>query len=426
MKKGFVTCLAILCSFILVSGAFAESITLSGKVIPADTVQVYAPVSGTVENVAVEAGQKVQAAGTLYTMKTTKIYAENDGKVAGIFGRPGDDAETVSTDYGAVMYLEGAIQFTVSASTDSAYAAVDTKYVHTGETVWLVCRTNSGRKGKGIITAISSNSYTIQVTEGNFLHGDSVDVFRDEAHSANLKLGRGSVSRTSPIAVTATGGIVRIAVEDGAEVKRGDLLLETLDGTYDGYVMPGTEISAGQDGVIGSISVSAGNSAEKGSVAAEIYPMDRMRVEATVPEAYVGKIQEGDEVTIEMDIDSKKTYPGKVVLISAVAVTSESQQSEEETEEVNYRIVAEFVPDETVRFGMTALMTAGQEDEPEEEAVTEEKPAEAETAGETQEEEQKSQRPEGMSRPERPADGERPEMPEGFDPSSGKSSENAE
>ena len=75
-------------------------------------------------------------------------------------------------------------------------------------------------------------------------------------------------------------------------------LLETLDGTYDGYVMPGTEISAGQDGVIGSISVSAGNSAEKGSVAAEIYPMDRMRVEATVPEAYVGKIQEGDEVTI--------------------------------------------------------------------------------------------------------------------------------
>ena len=426
MKKGFAACLAIAFSLLLVFGAFAESITLTGKVIPADTVQIYAPVSGTVENVAAEAGQRVQPAGTLYTMKTTKVYAENDGRVAGIFGRPGDDAETVSAEYGAVMYLEGTVLFTVNASTDNAFAAADTKFVHTGETVWLVCRSNSGRKGTGIITGISSNSYTIQVTESNFLHGDTVDVFRDEANSANLKLGRGSVSRTSPIAVNATGGIVRIAVEDGSEVKRGDLLLETLDGTYDGYVMPGTEICAGWDGVLGSISVSAGNSVEKGSVAAEIYPMDRMRVEATVSEAYVGQIQEGDEVMIEMDIDSGKIYPGRVVLISAVAVASENQQSEEDTGEVNYRIVAEFVPDEAVRFGMTALMTAGQEDETEQEAVSEEETAKEETAEETLEDEQKSRRPEGKNRPERPAAGEQAEMPEESDPGSGKSSENAD
>lgn len=413
MKKRFLICLAaLLCTALLMSAAGADSITLSGKTVPAETVRVYAPVTGTAAGVPVTEGQKIQAGDTLYTLKTTRVYAESDGTVAGIFGLPGDDAETVGTRYGAVMYIEGTTRFTVSASTESAYTSAETKYIHTGEKVWMVCRSNASRYGTGTVTAVSGTSYTVEVTEGNFMSGDSVDIYRDADYTYELKIGRGSVSRTSPTAVTAAGGIAKIAVEDGAEVKRGDLLLELVDGTFDAYAMPGTDVTVEIGGVIGSIGIQTGETAEKGAAVAEIYPLDRMRVEADIPEDYCGLVKEGDQVTVELETAGNKTFTGTIVMISSVANTNE------ESGEVTYRMIAEFVPDETVRFGMSVLLTAGEEEKPEEE---EKEPEEEETEQpEEQAEEQESEkkerreRPEGSEgRPEWSGEGERPEMPDG-------------
>ena len=50
MKKRFIISLAaVLCMVLALSAAGADAITLSGKMIPAETIQIYAPVSGTVE-----------------------------------------------------------------------------------------------------------------------------------------------------------------------------------------------------------------------------------------------------------------------------------------------------------------------------------------------------------------------------------------
>ena len=407
MKKRFLICAAaVLCLYLLICTATADSITLNGKTIPAETIQISAPVSGTAEKVSVEAGQKIQAEDTLYTMKTTKIYADRDGTVAGVFGQPGDDAETVGTRYGAILYLEESPAYTVSASTSNAYNSLEAKHVHTGETVFVVSRTNTARTGKGIVTAVSGTSYTVEITEGVFLSGESVELFRNEEYDYDQKIGRGTISRTDPTAVTAAGAIVKIAVKNGDEVKRGDLLLETLDGTYDAYTMEGTEIKAGLTGVVGSISVEAGSMVEKGNTVAEIYPMDRMRVEANIPEDYCNQVKEGDSVTIELVTDMSKTYTGTVVMISSVATEGD--------EEVTYRIVAEFVPDESVRFGMSALITAGEEEIPEtKEEISEPNETHEEEKTETEESGngRRRERPEGM--PEWNGEGERPEMPEG-------------
>ena len=137
-----------------------------------------------------------------------------------------------------------------------------------------------------------------------------------------------------------------------------------------------------------------------------------MLVEATVTEDDINRVHEGDPVTIEMETDESKQYTGTVLLISSIA--------EEGTEEVSYRIVAEFVPDDTVRFGMTAVLTIGEDEEPEEKAEesTAEKPAEEaaendEETGETK----KRERPEGA--PEWPTDGSMPTPPEGGWPTDG-------
>ena len=387
MKKRIMSCLAaILCIMPVLSCAGADSITLNGKTIPAETIQIYAPVSGTAESVPVEAGQKVQADDTIFTMKTTKVYADHDGKVSGIFGQPGDDTESVTARYGAVLYIEESPAFTVSASTSGAYNSMETKYVHPGEYVYVASRNSVNRTGEGVITTISGTNYTVEISEGTFLTGETVEVFRDPEYDYQTRIGKGTVTYSDPVAVTGgTGSIVNIAVEDGQEVKRGDLLMETVDGTFDAYVMSGTTITAGVSGVVGSVNVQAGGSVTKDAVAAELYSLETMRAEASIPEDYISQIHEGDPVTVELSTDMNKTYSGKIVMISAIAAESE--------EEVTYRVVAEFTPDEEVRFGMSVLMTAGEE----EKTVKEEPEAETEkTEDEAAEEKNgKRERPEG-------------------------------
>ena len=108
----------LMLALLLSCSALADTITFPGTVAASQTHEVYAPIGGTVEAVNVEAGQKVAAADAIVTLSTTKVYAEESGTVTGVFGQPGDSAETVAQKYGAVMYLEGESVYSIAASTD--------------------------------------------------------------------------------------------------------------------------------------------------------------------------------------------------------------------------------------------------------------------------------------------------------------------
>ena len=343
---------AIVLVLLMAAGAAqAETLSLNGTVEAGVTVPVYAPIGGTVENVAVEAGMHVAAGDTLFSYRTEKTYAAEDGTVTGVFAKAGDDAETVAEQYGADLYIEGTTLYTVSASTSKAYSSLETMMVHNGETVWVVCRTDSTRSGKGIITAIEGTSYTVLVTEGSFIPGDSVAVYRDEACTEKQRVGRGTVSRVNPTAVTGTGAIVNVAVKDGDRVKRGDLLMETLSGTFEGYEMTGTDVAAAEEGVIVSVSAEVGGNVSKGDVVAKIAPISGMRVEATVSADDRQSLKAGDKVQIELEADESITYEGTVRYISGMP--------EEGAEETTYKAVIDFTPDENVFFGMAVVVTAG-------------------------------------------------------------------
>ena len=343
---------AIVLVLLMAAGAAqAETLSLNGTVEAGVTVPVYAPIGGTVENVAVEAGMHVAAGDTLFSYRTEKTYAAEDGTVTGVFAKAGDDAETVAEQYGADLYIEGTTLYTVSASTSKAYSSLETMMVHNGETVWVVCRTDSTRSGKGIITAIEGTSYTVLVTEGSFIPGDSVAVYRDEACTEKQRVGRGTVSRVNPTAVTGTGAIVNVAVKDGDRVKRGDLLMETLSGTFEGYEMTGTAVNAVEEGAVVSVSAEVGASVSKGDVVAKIAPISGMRVEATVSADDRQSLKAGDKVLIELEADESITYEGTVRYISGMP--------EDGAEETAYKAVIDFTPDENVFFGMAVVVTAG-------------------------------------------------------------------
>lgn len=341
---------AILFALLLAAGAAsADTLSLNGTVEAGVTVPVYAPIGGTVETVAVEQGMRVSAEENLFSYRTEKTYASEDGTVAGVFAKAGDDAEKVTEKYGADLYIEGTTIYSVSASISKAYNAAETTIVHTGETVYLVCRTDAKRFGTGVITAVDGSNYTVLVTEGNFIVGDSVTLFRDSAYTEKLRIGRGNIARVNPTAVTGTGAVVSVAVKDGDAVKRGDLLMETLSGTFEGYEMTGTSVKAEEEGVIVSVAAEAGAAVNKGDIVIQMAPVSGMRVEAAVTADDRQALKAGDKVLIELEADESISYEGTVRYIA--------EMPEEGTEEVTYKAVIDFTPDGNVYFGMPVVVT---------------------------------------------------------------------
>lgn len=384
MKFQFKKLAAVLtASMMLVPAALADTISFEGTVIAQESQQVYAAIGGTVESVEVEVGESVQAGDVLATLKTTKVYATESGTVTGVFGQPGDSADTISSRYGAVMYIEGESVYTISASTENAYDATENKFVHVGEEVNLSCYSDSKHTGTGVITSISGTDYTVEVTDGEFLVGETVNVYRGEVKSAN-RIGRGELTRKNPTSVSGTGSIVSFAVSDGDTVERGDLLFETLDGEFDGLYMSGSQILAECDGTVAELSLSAGSKVEKGSVVATIYPKDAMRIEAQIEEGNLGSIAVGDQVSIELiwNQDEEVTYTGTVVMISGISNSSSASSSvsadvmsgtasSSSSDEVTYNVYIDFTADENTRYGMSAVVSTLDSEESTQEAADE-------------------------------------------------------
>lgn len=347
MKQTLKTLLLVAMALaLLMPAALAESIAFDGTVTAAHTHEIYALNSAQVESVPVTVGQAVKAGDTVATLRTTKVYAEQAGTVAGVFGEAGDLTDTVIGRYGAVICLEQPVTYTVAASTQYAYDSVDTKLVHVGEAVALRSRTDSNRTGSGVIVAVDGASYTVHVTDGSFLIGESVTVYRDSDYQDAQRIGRGSIARNADVAVTGSGRIVSVAVKEGDEVARGDLLMETLVGTGSGSV-----IASDVDGVVAQMNVTQGASAEENGVVAVIWPDDAMRIEIQVNENDLAFIHVGDTVNILFDWETERnaTDTGTVTSISAI--------SDAAAEEVTYTATVSFAPRADIRYGMSVTVT---------------------------------------------------------------------
>lgn len=336
------------------TGALADTITFEGRVAPSDTCEVYADVGGTALSVDVDPGETIAAGSPIVTLKTTKVYAAYDGTVSGVFAQPGDAVQDIAGRYGAVMYIEPTARYTITASTENAYNKADTKYVHIGETVYLSCYSDGDHTGEGRVTAVNGSNYTVEVYDGEFIPGETVSIFRTERHKSSSRIGRGELTRADSIAVSAaSGSIVSMAVSDGDEVKRGDLLFETVEGAFDGLNATDATITAPVDGSVAAINVSAGGQVAEGMSVATIYPTGAMRIEAEVDESDLSSIAVGDAVSIELDWnrDEDVKYDGIISMISSISDAGSMDGT------AKYVVYIDFTPDEDTRYGMNAVIT---------------------------------------------------------------------
>ncbi len=352
MKKVFGAVIALLMC-LLPACAAGQDVYISGTVVNTNPIQVNAGFSGRVESVSAFAGDYVNEGDELAFLAGTKVYALQDGTVH-LFAGAGDSAEAACETSGAVAYIEASSPLSISASTQYAYESEENKLIHPGETVYVRAINNIKHTGVGCVTGVSGANYTVQLTEGSFTAKEAVFVYRDAGYTYNSRIGRGTAARMDPVAYTAEGVISRLFAEDGAEVKKGDALFETLPGAYAGADAQPGNLTAPADGVVYSMALTRGASVAEGDLAAVIYPDEFLRVQANVTEADLAYFAKGTKVTIELINygDGRTSMGGTVEKVSRAGSEGES-----DTDVVSYSVTV--IPDsiDGLYYGMAALVS---------------------------------------------------------------------
>lgn len=350
----------LLTLFMLPAFALAET-TFDGKVVASEAVSVTAPFGGTVSSFSLRAGSKIALGDRLATISTGKVYASADGTVTGLFAQEGDNVENVIARYGAVMYVVPQNKYTITADIEKAYNSSDTKYVNIGETLYISCTSDGDHTAVGTVVSASGTTYTVETETGELLMEETVNLYRDAARTSKTRVGRGTVGRTGEIAVTGSGSILRLHVKDGDAVSRGDLLFETVTGEFDGLYATSEDILSDVTGVVASVNTSAGANINKGDTLITVHTMDALQIEISVGEYDLVSIKEGDTVTISFNYDESKEQQttGTVDMISHLSTSTDDS-------EASYLAYIDFIPNENVRIGMTAVVSTIDEAEGEE------------------------------------------------------------
>ena len=173
--------------------------------------------------------------------------------------------------------------------------------------------------------------------------------------AAVSRIGRASVSLKDPAAYTVEGLIAAFCVEDGAQVKKGDVLFETVSGSYPVDAASLAQVTAPVSGMVSSVSLNRGSTVPSGTAVAEIYPDELLRIEASVPESDLSLFTVGREVSVELNYldNGEYTVPGVIEKVSHIGTASASAESEEAVFSVWIR------PDSTehLSYGLHAIVT---------------------------------------------------------------------
>ena len=350
--------LALALAVMLVLGAIASAqadviLSYDGVVVAGETIPVTAAFGGRVTGLRLRKGDLINKGDLIAEIATTFNCAPLEGTVTGIYAMEGDDAEAIAGRYGAVMYIEPTNRYTIKATTEKAYNKSENKYIHLGEKVYLSCTADGTHQGTGMVAGLTDEGYTVEVTGGEFYMGETVGIYRQNDYAAESRIGRGTVGRTQPVAVKGSGSVLRIHVENGDFVERGELLFETVDGLLDGLYAPDGRIVAPVTGVVASVDTASGESVAKGAGIVKVYPTESMQIELSVPEEDLFELFEGEEVDIEFNWDNDETmnYKGAISSISHL-----SEETTGDSDRTSYKAYVTFQPDDRVRLGMSVIV----------------------------------------------------------------------
>lgn len=338
--------LSLLLGLMMLFAAACAEERFDGQVIGGDTVSVTAPFGGTVKSSGLRVGTLVKVNDVIATLSTTRVLATEDGTIRGVFATPGDNAENT------VMYLAPVSKFTVSASIGKAYESAETTYVTIGEKVYLRCSKDGSHRAEGVVTAVKGSSYTVHTTAGELYMEETVNIYRTANYAAKQCIGSGTVSRTEALPVSGTGSILKLHVQDGDEVERGQILFETVEGDLSGLVYTDGNVHATAAGVIAEVKVSAGQQVKQGDVLITVYEPTDYQISMNIPEDMLSTVRVGDACSIYFNWNEEQSKPFSGTVTEISYMSNEAGDGEETT----YSAYVSFEADESVRLGMNVTV----------------------------------------------------------------------
>jgi multidrug resistance efflux pump len=192
--------------------------------------------------------------------------------------------------------------------------------------------------------------YKLEVTGGEFYMGETVGIYRDTAYSTNSRIGRGTIQQNAAVAVKGSGSVLKMHVQVGDTVERGEVLFETVEGVLDGLYAMDNIICSPLNGIVATVDATQGSAVEKNGKLISIYPEEALQIAIKVSELDLKEIHEGDRVSIEFvwDMDGTRQVEGRVSSISRVG-----EEQTDKSSDAQYTAYVDFTPDDTVRLDMT-------------------------------------------------------------------------
>ena len=335
----------VLCALMLMSTAWADE-SFDGRVVAGDAVSVTAPFGGTVKSCGLRVGTLVNVGDVIAKLSTTRVIATEDGTIRGIFAEPGDSAENT------VLYLAPVSKFTVSANIGKAYQSAETTFVKIGEKVYLRCSKDGSHRAVGVVTAVKGSNYTVQTTGGELYMEETVNIYRTADYAAKQCIGSGTVSRTDAMAISGKGSILKLHVQDGEYVERGQILFETVNGDLTDVVYSDGNVRSDVAGVIAEVKVKAGQQISQDDVMITVYQPSNYQISMDIPEDMLSTIKVGDACSIYFNWNEteREPFPGVITDISYMSNTTANGG------ETTYSAYVSFEADETVRLGMNVTV----------------------------------------------------------------------
>ena len=312
MKKLVIIVLALL--FIL-SASCALGATANASIVAPVTHKLTAPFSGTLLPFDLVIGDVVTAGDVLLQMDTVPVYATQDGTVSAVFAAEGDDAAGVMARCGALAVIEPEYPLYLAASTRDAYDKDENRYIHAGETLYLKY---GSEEGEGRVLSVSGENYIVEILSGDYDLGDSVRCYRESDHEYKSETGRGRVTRFADCTIAGQGRIAAVHVQPGDTVSVGDLLFEMVDAQCP-IGAPRT-LTAPASGAVTALYTLSGAQVYRGQLLMEIADLTQLELSVEVDEIDLSGVSVGAVLSYTLDACPGETFSGTVTQIRPIGM----------------------------------------------------------------------------------------------------------
>ncbi len=311
MKKIVCLLLAALMLFGATAMAKETAFYAKGSVAAPQVQYILAPMGGQVANFTLNGGDQVTAGQVAFTLAPTTVYAANDGTITGLNARPGDSAQAVIGQYGALCYIERDNLWQVNATTEGGYSDKKNRDIRIGATLRGQAIISSEKyNGTGKVIAAEGKAFTVELEKGDFELEDTVKFYlgTGKEYASKDYVGSGKVSRAAQIPVQGTGVVAKVLVEDGQAVTRGQalFLLDSDTAVYkDNAAM--AEVVFTADALVAQVLVTPGQYVIQGQAVLAVYPKTALEATLEVDELDIAGVKEGQIIRVTVD-----SYPDKV------------------------------------------------------------------------------------------------------------------